>query len=283
MDLVKTWESGDYDALIEYAENNQRYLISEWEVGDVPFLQKAVRFGMSVLHYFEQYLQENAKLRSIFRLGALMGSVESFDQLLYERRQDDWISKTYKEEVSSIKHLEDIILALEIHGIMSHSDICEYLGLKESNLSEIMKKVNLTNLISSSKSGKYKLYRLTDSGRRLGKQIRKQNDENISEKELLFQLQHYVESTKNKEEFKRKINGIMEYDRIVENKKSKIESGDRLKIYYQMFERRIIMQEFEIIGISDNDKRDDKELRIMAKMKKSEMFENNYNRQEEYA
>jgi DNA-binding MarR family transcriptional regulator len=212
-----------------------------------------------------------------------MGSVESFDQLLYERKQDDWISKTYKEEVLSIKHLKDIILALEIHGIMSHSDICEYLSLKESTLSETMKKVNLTNFISSSKSGKYKLYRLTDSGRRLGKQIRKQNNENISEKELLFQLQHNIESTKNKEEFKRKVKEIMDYDRIVENKKNKIEPGDQLTIYYHMFERRI-MQEFEVIGVPDNDnKRDDKEFKIMAKMKKSEIFENNYNRQGDYA
>jgi hypothetical protein len=146
-----------------------------------------------------------------------------------------------------------------------------------------MKKVNLTNFISSSKSGKYKLYRLTDSGRRLGKQIRKQNNENISEKELLFQLQHNIESTKNKEEFKRKVKEIMDYDRIVENKKNKIEPGDQLTIYYHMFERRI-MQEFEVIGVPDNDnKRDDKEFKIMAKMKKSEIFENNYNRQGDYA
>jgi hypothetical protein len=39
-----------------------------------------------------------------------------------------------------------------------------------------------------------------------------------------------------------------------------------------------------VIGVQDNDnKRDDKEFKIMAKMKKSEIFENNYNRQGDYA
>lgn len=261
IDLLKSLEEEDYDCLIEYAYNNQQHLISEWDEEDISFLQKKIRFGMSILRYFEHHLQKDPKIKTIFRLGALMGTVESFEQLLLEKTQDDWTNKTYKEEVLSIKHLDDIILALEVHGVMSHSEICKYLDLKESTLSEIMKKVNLTNLISFSKSGKYKLYRLTDSGRRLGKQLRKQKNEVFSEKEILFQLKHYVESTIIKEEFRQKIKEILEYD------SNYIEPGDSLTIVYHSFGKRE-KEEFEITGILENGKRDDKNLKIMGKKKK---------------
>ena len=39
-----------------------------------------------------------------------MGTIESFEHLFFEKMQNDWASNTYKEEVLSIKHLDDIIL-----------------------------------------------------------------------------------------------------------------------------------------------------------------------------
>ncbi len=112
-----------------------------------------------------------------------------------KKKQRNWSERTYKQEVLSIKHLSEIILALEIHGIMSHSEICSALNLKESTLSEIMKRVDLTKLISSSRNGKYKLYRLTDEGKYLGKQLRNQKKDRVTEGELLGQLEQYLEYT----------------------------------------------------------------------------------------
>lgn len=173
-------------------------------------------------------------------------------------------SEAYREEVLSIRHLDDIILALEIHGVMSHSEICSYLNLKESTLSEIMKKVNLTKLIISSRSGKYKLYRLTDAGRRLGKQLRSQTNKNLGEEELLFQLQHYYESTKSKEEFSCKVKDILKYGNIIANASNSIMPNKHLTIFYSEL-GKIEKEEFEVTGILEKGRMDNSNFKIMAK------------------
>lgn len=173
LDLRDALQHGDFETVINYASDNQQKILAEWMRLNKSEQCNIVRYGMMIMQYFEQHLLQTSKDAALFRLGALMGTLEVCDRFSYEESQEHRAEILYKEQVSSIKHLDEIILALELHGIMSHSELCEYLDLKESTLSEVMKKVNLTNLVASSKHGKYKLYRLTDAGRRLGKQLMK--------------------------------------------------------------------------------------------------------------
>lgn len=278
INLLKTFENEEYDALIKYATENQQYIMTEWHTADDSAFQKIVRFGRSVLQRFECHLQGSSKAIAVFRLGALMGTIESFDNLLFEKKQDDWVNKLFKEEVLSIKHLDEILLLLEIQGVLSHSEICDYLNLKESTLSEIMKKIGLTKLISFSRSGRYKLYRLTDEGRRLAKQLRKQLNEDESEKEVLLQLRHFLEYRKSTDEFRHKVRELLENDRETDN----INPGDSLTIFYR--ERELVeREEFRVLGIENGKKMNN--VRIMAEKRKYDIaaISDNSNNEEVYA
>lgn len=171
-DLLEGLQLQEYQKLIEYAKDNQQFVISSWYNQEHNIFEKTLRLGASILGFFEKHLKKDSRDSAIFNLGTLNGVMTNLDIFLHEEIQNELAEKLYKEQVLSVKHLADIIILLETHGIMTHSEICEALTLKTSTLSEIMKKISLTQLIDYSRSGKYKIYRLTDSGRRLGKQLR---------------------------------------------------------------------------------------------------------------
>lgn len=230
LDLADALERKYYDALLKYVSYNQQNLKAKWENNDHIEIKKSIRYGMSIFEFFEEYLEKYERERTIFRLGSLMGTIESFDDLLYEEDQEKWSQMNYKEQVRSVKHLDEIVLILEVHGIMSHSEICKSLGLKESTLSEIMKKVSRTNLVSSSKHGKYKMYRLTDQGRYLGRQLRKKDYKKLEKDELLKQLKYYLDSEKNIEFF-------VSVEEMLDQRKGdlgiELADGTNLEIYYK--------------------------------------------------
>ncbi len=112
MDLLEMLKDGEYDVLLQYARDNQQYLMTKWDAEDEQSFQKTLRFGMAVLRYFEHHLQENLNETVLFRLGALKGALEIFECLEFEKKQDQWISDTFKEKILSIKHVKDIFLLL---------------------------------------------------------------------------------------------------------------------------------------------------------------------------
>lgn len=170
--LLESLNKQEYEFLIQYADDNQEHVMEEWYNADYSLCSQTLRYGNSQLKYFKQHLRTSPKDYAIFHLGSLMGHIEVLEHFSYEKEQENLASKIYAKQVLSVKHLKDIIQLLEAHGIMSHSEICHSLNLKVSTLSEIMKKINSANLIISSKAGKYKLYRLTDTGRNLSRQLR---------------------------------------------------------------------------------------------------------------
>lgn len=230
LDLQETLQHEDYEMLINYASDNQEKILIEWTKVNKSERHNIVRYGMMLMKYFEQHLPQISKDTALFRLGALAGTLEVCDRFSYEESQEHRAETLYKEQVSSIKHLDEIILALELHGIMSHSELCEYLDLKESTLSEVMKKVNLTNLVVSSKHGKYKLYRLTDAGRRLGKQLRKKR-KGMEQEEWLLQLKDYL-IERNDNSFAERIAAVVRECRRTENSNQEIKPGDKLEVLY---------------------------------------------------
>lgn len=270
IDLFKSLEEKEYDLLVEYAYKNQQHILSRWLDNDMSSFQKIVRFGSSILRYFEQHLKAHSKILAIFRLGALQGTLESFERISYEERQDEWADKMFKNAVISIKHLDDIILTLEVYGVMTHSELCRNLNLKESTLSEIMKKVDYTKLIKTSRLGKYKLYMLSDDGRRLGKQLRKQRHENIEEKEILLQLKDYLNSVADKKGFKFKLNEILGGKDDIINTPKLLNPGDSLSIFYG--ERgEIARDNYKILGFIMDKKINDASIQVMAEKQKLDL------------
>lgn len=271
LDLADALERKYYDALLRYVSYNQQNLKSKWANSDHIEIKKSIRYGMSLFEFFEEYLEKCERERTIFRLGSLMGTIENLDDLLYEEDQAQWSEINYKEQVKSVKHLDEIILILEVHGIMSHSEICKSLGLKESTLSEIMKKVSRTNLVSFSKHGKYKMYRLTDQGRYLGKQLRKKDYKKLEKDEVLKQLKYYLDSEKNTEFFE----SVKE---IVGQRKGNLDIelpvGTNLEIYHKSSGKQWIDKYTLKMQILDCEKNDNRNKKFYAEKYSINMLDN---------
>lgn len=71
------------------------------------------------MNYFEHHLPTASKEDAIFQLGTLMGVIKTFKDFLHEKQQENLTAQIYQKQVLSVKHLKDIILLLEAHGIMS--------------------------------------------------------------------------------------------------------------------------------------------------------------------
>lgn len=266
INLLQTLESKEYDLLLRYASENQQYLMERRQEEQWEDYERSIRYGMSLLRYFERHLQEKLREKTVFRLGALMGTLETCDRLSYEEMQVDWVRIHYKEQVLSVKHLDEVVLTLEMHGFMTHSELCESIHMKESTLSEFMKKVKPANLISSVKSGKYKIYRLTDTGRRLGKQLRENRNSYSDGEKILSELKSYL-ACDERQEFVERVNRLLKENNQTDAKN--IHPGDNLSIYYADQGKRKKV-DYQVTGISENEPEGIK--KIMAKKLNSEIY-----------
>lgn len=256
--LSESLEKQEYTTLIQYASDNKEYVINEWYNSDNSSLSQILRYGNSQLNYFEHHLPTASKEDAIFQLGTLMGVIKTLKDFLHEKQQENLTAQIYQKQVLSVKHLKDIILLLEAHGIMSHSEICKNLDLKESTLSEIMKKAASTNLIISSKAGKYKLYRLSDNGRYLSKQLRTNTTESTNRDELLKQLKFHLKSSASEDSFKDTIKKLLECnDANIKNEITniKIAPGNTITVLHTP-DKTIQKERYKITGIPINSKED---------------------------
>lgn len=281
-DVCREYDQKEYDFLIEYARENQQNILSEWMDGSYLGIKKTLRYGSSIVKKFEHHIREHKNLSAIFWLGALMGTIRSFEHLSFEETQNQWIDRTFRKEVSSIKNLDRVILSLEIHGVMSHSEICQNLNIKESTLSEMMKKINYTQLITFTKSGKYKFYTLTDTGRQLGKELRKRHQRELREEELLEQLKYVWVNSKNQRRLKNEINKLLsnEDENIYS---TQISPGDLLQLNYSEQGKRK-KDIHRITGIKEDFKNDEQKREISMMTRKldyEEIGQNNINNEGE--
>lgn len=256
--LSESLEKQEYTTLIQYASDNKEYVINEWYNSDNSSLSQILRYGNSQLNYFEYHLPTASKEDAIFQLGTLMGVIKTLKDFLHEKQQGNLTAQIYQKQVLSVKHLKDIILLLEAHGIMSHSEICKNLDLKESTLSEIMKKAASTNLIISSKAGKYKLYRLSDNGRYLSRQLRTKTTVSTNRDELLKQLKFHLKTSTSEDSFKDTIKKLLEYnDANIKNEITniKIAPGNTITVLHTP-DKTIQKERYKITGIPINSKKD---------------------------
>ena len=187
---------GQYQELVTYAEQVKAQLLSGWIGGKTESLRKELRYESALLTYIKRFIQGlDESHYAILRLGALMGTVESFERILYEQNQTLWAKTRFTKE--PVKHLPEIVQALETHGPMSHTEISDYLGMKPSTLSEAMKKILNTGAVQVGAIGKYKMYSLSDSGLRYGKELRKNQKRNISLIELCEKLNQLLIETED--------------------------------------------------------------------------------------
>lgn len=264
--LLETLKKHEYVTLTQYASDNKEHIMDVWYNSDSSSFAQTVRYGNSQLKHFEHYLQKDSKDNAVFQLGSLMGVIKTLKEFFHAKEEENLNAKIYQKQISSTKHLKDIILLLEAHGIMTHSEICQNLELKESTLSEIMKKPASTNLILSTKAGKYKLYRLSDNGRHLSRQLRTSSPDTPDKETLLRLLNYYLKISQSKDfSFEDKVKELLE-SHDIEDPYVKITCNDTIKVKYSD-NSRIQQQEFKVMGFPLNQEKNNNNIKTLITQK----------------
>lgn len=217
-DLFEQYEMKSYGELSEYSRENINRIFDLWNNGEPEehtILRKVTKYGKSILEYFAAAFSNQPELKVMFELGELFGVVDSIDKMsfkLFLEKEAEW---NYTQELKKIKHLDEIISALRRKGAMSQTELCEYLNLGESSVSQIIKKSEPMNLMIFTKIGKYKYYRLTDYGRRVAKKIEGYDATIMSMEKMLSYIARELQfeeelDIKAFEEYVRKYNGKQE-------------------------------------------------------------------------
>ena len=188
LNIKATLQEEKYDIISSYADQNSDYLMSLWNANEKEQLKKSISFGYGVFHRINRWIKtQSINIQSVFSLGMLWGTLKSLNHVLYCDLQTSAISSPHYQELRYISHLDEILCVLLAKGSLSHTDLSAQLKMKTSTLTEAMKKIIPYHLISISSAGKYKLYSLTDQGRRYIRYIHdQQNHPSISDSPDVF-------------------------------------------------------------------------------------------------
>ena len=177
IDLVQEFTSENYEKIICCADDAQRELIYHWHVKDSLVAEQLILMSRSILNFWTDSIIKNRLWTALIRCGAWIGTLETIETHIYEKNMDSWSQKRIYKNLLSIKHFDEILRLLEVKGVMTHGEMVEKLHLNNSStLTEIIKKTRDFDIIDIKKSGKYKLYSLTDAGVRYARQIRSGED-----------------------------------------------------------------------------------------------------------
>lgn len=177
IDLVQEFTSENYEKIICCADDTQRELIYHWHVKDSLVAEQLILMSRSILNFWTDSIIKNRLWTALIRCGAWIGTLETIEKHIYEKNMDSWSQKRIYKNLLSIKHFDEILRLLEVKGVMTHGEMVEKLHLNNSStLTEIIKKTRDFDIIDIKKSGKYKLYSLTDAGVRYARQIRSGED-----------------------------------------------------------------------------------------------------------
>lgn len=172
LDLEELYHDGHFEKVVQVAAENMDLVMSHHRNANYEVLEKSIRMANVMASYLERSIQDLSG-QALIAVGKLMGCIETLEKLQYENDQNRAVFE--QTRLLGTKHLDRIVQALENYGSLSQSQMCEILDLQASTLSEVLKKVRMTNLIQSSPYGKYKLYSLTEEGIRYGKTLRRKN------------------------------------------------------------------------------------------------------------
>ena len=134
-------------------------------------LRKTLQHNFLTLDDFKEKVIANDEERSmLFEAGRLYGTMELSSRICYEKEKDSQIYETGLS-ICGIKHFDEIIRLLDSRKELTQSEMCLILKMKPSALSECLKRILATDMIASRRSGKYKVYSLSDDGLRYARML----------------------------------------------------------------------------------------------------------------
>lgn len=241
INITEEFTTKNYEKIIEYANGVQEELIHNWHIKDNNKLEHIILMSRNMLNYWTDSIIKKRLWIALIRCGAWIGTLETIEKSIYEKSMDKWLQKRTIKRISSVKNLPEIMQLLEIKGIMTHGELVEELKLNHpSTLTEIMKKIAGLDLVTSSRSGKYSLYSLTDAGVRYAKLLRAEKNENQMLRTLIIEyglqlneatLDAYLRELGDEEE------GV--YLRREQSFKMKVDDSEFQKVKLDMFYKSI--------------------------------------------
>ena len=216
---VKLFTKKDYEGLAEYAQSNQANLDYLW-LNEKKDVYTFLKYAMLRLTSFKKFIEQSPELFSVFRIGEFFGAVESYEGIAYKQQKDNLAYRYVCQFGHTTKYFNSIVKLLETNGPMTHTDISEKLGLIPSTLSEAMKRIVLSGAVYTEKSGKYKLYHLTDLGIQYGQALRRKERVINSNEELLQLVRNRIEGFEDQEDlekFRKDISNLCEISVISRN------------------------------------------------------------------
>lgn len=162
-DMCEEYAASKFDGISDYIDNNLNILFEDVQ-GDSKSLGQSLKFGNAVLKQFERKILDSEILRTIYKIGQLRGAILAYSHSEYEKKRDEYVWNDASEAYSNIKHFDEVILYLGKKRSSNHTDLSRDLDMQESTMTECMKKILSTDYVTSSRVGRYKVYKLTDNG-----------------------------------------------------------------------------------------------------------------------
>jgi len=132
-------------------------------------LSKELRYSIPPLErLIKKYIETDNLRKTVFEIGRLYGTMQLSSRICYEKKKDNQVYSTALS-ICGIKHFEEIVSLLYKQKELTQTELCEDLQMKPSALSECIKKILDTNMIVSRRSGKFKVYSLSDDGLRFAR------------------------------------------------------------------------------------------------------------------
>ncbi len=169
-DLEELYRDGQFETLMRVTTANIDLVMSHFRQANYEVLEKSIRAGSILASSLESSIHSASDL-ALIAAGKLIGSIEALAKIQYENEQNR--ATFAQSKLLGTKHLDRIVKVLATYGSLSQTQMCEMLSLQASTLSEVLKKIRMTNLIQASPYGKYKLYSLTEDGQRYSAMLRR--------------------------------------------------------------------------------------------------------------
>lgn len=205
-------EKKDWNSIINYVSDNKDLVYDKWLREERNELNNTLNAGSFYLEYITEILKSRIHEHAILELGELLGTINLLKRILYQEEQLEDSVNIAKKELSSIKHLDNIILLLESNGTLTHSSLAEKLDhMNASTLTENMKKIISRNLVYAQIYGRFKQYYLTDYGRAYAKLLRQKEAEELGIYELEGGIKRLLKDQTNYDRVQEMVTRIRSY------------------------------------------------------------------------
>ncbi|MCR5609248.1 MAG: hypothetical protein K6G26_09320 [Lachnospiraceae bacterium] len=176
-DLLESFRRKEWEHIREYVQNNKILSWSELNENNPDESLRIMEFENSLLKEFiDDLLGDDELYKIVFEIGNLQGCVQTVAKLLSDKLKEDYVSEQIDKCYSSIKNLDLIIEQIDMKGGLTHTELGHRTEIKLSTLTECMKKILKTNLVESRRSGKCKIYFLTEYGMKYAKKLRREKE-----------------------------------------------------------------------------------------------------------